>query len=812
MLVTDILPQKVLGLNRQNYKQLKLALSLGLRRQIFLAVCDDLRLRNRLAARLEIELADFPETSDRDGLSKEFAAQSYPRLVTLELNIREPSPIAQIGEWLAEHPPPVPGIKLPVFQILGVEKLTRSAAAVQWFFLNELREIELRLVETGVPRIGECSLLLWIPRPWCHTIATESPEFWGCRTGVFEFEGEPTPASEERDTHYAIAVDDSVGDRVRSPRDPSQKTPVMPVSRLFEEKENVETTQPRRQEQTNPREKVVETGLVPSGVGEEKNHPPPTLLPLNAEEKPPSDPTSVTAKPSEGKAAHNRLKVDNPAIASAPIPVAKQIPTQPQKISAGLPQTAPPRLVELVFATVRAPENVNTPTLASFDSVPIQLLQQIEQLHRQQAPQTDVASAYLTLGNFYRDLLNRNAGTQKGASAASGNASSASSPQHLKIAILSYEQVLQFLDRDASGWTDLANDLGNFYWMLSRYGSSVEEKLSNLEQAIQAYQKGLVNVNSGVSQARVWGMIHNNLGAVYSDLARYKDRVENLQHSIESYKEALRYRKVELEAEPNGNARAYAATQNNLGTGYWNLAQHSDPANNLKRAIAAYTEALGYYAPEQQPLDYAMIQNNIGTAYWNLAQYENPRDYLRLAIGAYQIALQYRTPSVIPAACAATQNNLGTAYWHLANQSKGEPAVRAEFLQQAIAAYESALKTADLLRQNERETQSQSSTPTPLAFDIFAAHNNLGLAYSQLVTETAALRDPIARSNHLEASLHHHLQALQGWQNQTEFYNTALSYVVQTIRAFYKELGIQGQNFALSKIPGQLLPHIISRL
>jgi hypothetical protein len=39
-----------------------------------------------------------------------------------------------------------------------------------------------------------------------------------------------------------------------------------------------------------------------------------------------------------------------------------------------------------------------------------------------------------------------------------------------------------------------------------------------------------------------------------------------------------------------------------------------------------------------------------------------------------------------------------------------------------------------------------------------------------------------------------------------------LSYIVKTIRAFYSECGLQGQNLALSKVPGDLLPEILRRL
>jgi hypothetical protein len=36
--------------------------------------------------------------------------------------------------------------------------------------------------------------------------------------------------------------------------------------------------------------------------------------------------------------------------------------------------------------------------------------------------------------------------------------------------------------------------------------------------------------------------------------------------------------------------------------------------------------------------------------------------------------------------------------------------------------------------------------------------------------------------------------------------------MIKTIRTFYQEQGISGQNLALSKVPGQLLPEILPRL
>ncbi|HHP7243776.1 MAG TPA: hypothetical protein ACFE0H_03735, partial [Elainellaceae cyanobacterium] len=290
-------------------------------------------------------------------------------------------------------------------------------------------------------------------------------------------------------------------------------------------------------------------------------------------------------------------------------------------------------------------------------------LNQIENLHRQQAPAMVLAHAYRSLGNLYRDRIEQ------------GDASN----QTLMGAMNAYEQVLRWLDEGSPMWAEVLNDMGNLCWLLSRSALSPEQGLPYLQQGIQFYQVALTKI-SPQTHPQTYTMIQNNVGAAYGDLARYQEPAENLQRSIQAYQEALRYRKAD------DDPMRYASTQNNLGTTYWNLAQHNHPKEHLKQAITAYAEALRYYRPEQEPLNYAMIQNNLGTAYWNLAQYEQPEDWLALALGAYRMALKYRTLDTVPSAFAATQNNLGTAYWHLASHTGDNPTTKRDYLERAIAA------------------------------------------------------------------------------------------------------------------------------
>ncbi len=387
----------------------------------------------------------------------------------------------------------------------------------------------------------------------------------------------------------------------------------------------------------------------------------------------------------------------------------------------------------------------------------------------------------MELGHYYRHAIEQ------------GDASE----ENLLIAIQAYEQALQFLEENSPQLSDIFNDLGNLYWMLSRYPNSAEHKLSFLEQAIQAYQLALTKL--AIEEApQTYAMIQNNLGAAYGDLARHKDPAESLELSIRAYEEALRYRQADIDPVK------YASTQNNLGTAYWHLAQHQSPVQNLRAAITAYVEALSYYSTQSEPLNWAMIQNNLGTAYWNLAQYEQPETWLQLATLAYQDALTYRKPDTAPAACAATQNNLGTAYWHLADRFQDAPERREQYFQQCVAAYESAIALSEEL--------AHKTPPIPVNYDVFAARNNLGLAHFQLATEPQFSITQASKSAHLEAALNQHIQACTGVPVGSDAYQIALSYVIKTIRAFYSEGGITGQNFALSKVPGQLLPEILPRL
>jgi hypothetical protein len=492
-------------------------------------------------------------------------------------------------------------------------------------------------------------------------------------------------------------------------------------------------------------------------------------------------------------------------------------------------------------------ESEQTPSGENF--LPLQTLQYIELLQEHQCCSEALALAYQGLGNFYRDRI----------------LPSDSDGPNLIVAIRAFEQVIFYLNLDRNSqenqqhtpecdrliaelkqnltqyplqsnslapMADLLNDLGTLYWMRSRASRSHPEgnptvgdptfaTVYSLERSIALYREGLNKIDVAATP-QIRALLNKNLGIASADLARYQNKTENLQQAVVAYQQAL------LDLDRTAEPQQYAAAQNNLATVYWNLAQDGQPLAkpseriaHLKSAIAAYTQALSCYSPEREPLNYAKAHNNIGTACWNLAQHEPSEILLVRAIASYREALKYRTRELVPAYAAATQNNLATAYWHLANQQQ-HSATRLASLQQAILAYETSLDIAGELDR------------TQLTFDILATRNNLGLAHYQLATDPDFASDKAAQTRHLEAALHHQLQVCATWgkylqdkgltygdklklqdssnSQAADSRQTALSYIVKTIRAFYSECGLQGQNLALSKVPGDLLPEILRRL
>jgi len=747
---------KTLNNNQETYQQLKQALSLGLRRQIFMAVCENINLRDRYVSSLEREI--YPS------LHYDSTQANYPRVfVSINLNLTSPNFWVQIFQWFKQNQYNIIPDQRIYFQIIGIEKLTKESPEIQRQFVKTLTYIQKYIQDL------DFNLLLWVSHPWLHYIQKSVPEFWRWHTGIFEFEGEPTPLTSGVSKPESSANFNANYFVFNHNNNYNHSDAILTKNEEIIPQENLEIAVYDDEDIFLTDEDLFDL------VNYDESGNLMTASQLNEIEK-----------DQEIKEVENTN--GNQDLSQELIPQEKledekdQLLEKEFNFQVNLTETKKTEEI-IIKETDDNLINNNIQDQWKNQSLSLSNVQDLEALENLNYPPEIIATACFQLAYQYRDRI------------ASGEVTK----ENLKIAIQAYQQGLKHLPETDTNLPDLLNDLGNLYWMLSRQTQNAEEITSLLKIAIQSYQLALFKINHlELNLTQNYGMIQNNLGAVYSDLARFSDAEINLQLSILAYQEALKYRSKE------DDKIKYGSTQNNLGTAYWHLSQLTKSIPNLKSAIFAYQEALSQYNPEIESLNWAMIQNNIGTAYWNLSQYEEPQKWLNCALNCYHQALKYRTPEIAPVAYAATQNNLGTAYWHLGEQNSQDIQLWYSYLQQAITAYEIAIYFVDLL--------SKNNPPIPINFEFLVTLNNLGLINYQIATNVYLNLSLTEKSRYLDLALITYVKVLEGEKVNSDNYQTAFNGVIKTIKAKFEQEGIAGQTSALSKIPGKLLPDILPRL
>ncbi|MBE9067143.1 tetratricopeptide repeat protein [Leptolyngbya cf. ectocarpi LEGE 11479] len=421
------------------------------------------------------------------------------------------------------------------------------------------------------------------------------------------------------------------------------------------------------------------------------------------------------------------------------------------------------------------------PTAPSAQSVDVTTLdnplEAIAQLEHQGASPEKITQAYRTLGHHYRDRIEAGDLT----------------PNLLATAIETFELYLKWLPAEDDQRAAGLNDLGTLHWLQAQHQSDRATLIAGMNQSANIYKTALAGANVDPETS---SRLHGNLGAVYSSLANYDDSVNHLKAAVTAYRHALPF--CSSDTSPD----EYGTLQNSLGSVYWKLAYYEQPKPHLHRAIAAYNEALRCHHPETSPLDYAAVQNNLGIAYWSLSRHERPIFLLKHAIAAYSDALNYRTPSTDAAACASTYNNLGTAFWELANHPDAPADPEGHYKQNAVIAYEAAIKASEL---------------APSSLDLTSIHHCLGSIYdkmaraadSQTEHQTERQTDIVGK---LARALEHYVAALKATSKTATTYEPIFKALVRNVSAHYEFLGLEGQKQALNKIPAQILPEVMLKL
>lgn len=812
--VISLNSQTFLGHNQETYQDLRLALQLNLRRQLLIAVCDDVGLQLQCAQRLEADLSPYPAK----GNSAPSVRAGQSPVVTLRLDGSRPDLVREVLLWLKQQRRLQGSTQtIPAFQILGIETLTRQSPTIQNRFLASLVRVDALLTQL------DCRLIVWLPRPWLGKIRQSVPGFWRSRSGLFEFAGEPTsplpelaagvpfspqqPAPEQFSPSAAsrpsagskpdadsahlwtVLREDLSGFEQRLPPSPPAVAPTPPAQPVPE-------PQPVSPEPAPP--------AVPASTA--------AALPLPA--SPPSGPglsslgvslgdfTVVTDQPrvtvvmppwgdlsltdlaqdlAQPEVAPGELadllqgppvSSSDPARSSQPDPL--PIPVPAQAVSRSRPSEPP------VIEQTAPGQVIRLPAELADDLEIVTLWEDLQTLAVQQAGPLTLARAFLALGQLSRDRVEADS----------------QSMAMLDFAMAVYTPAIAGLPEGTTDWCDALNDLASLYWLRSQLETDSAVLVGWLNGSVEAYQQALGGGQHSAS-ADTLSRIYSNLGTVYGLLATFTDPVPCLTDALGAYHQALRLN------PPDRSPLDYANLQNSLGAIHWRLSQLDRPQPHLHGAITAYTEALRQRSPQTEPQEYAMIQNNLGIAYWSLAQHERPIFLLEQAIAAYQGALAYRTLATSAAGCAATHNNLGTAYWDLAQHQTKQPDRRLVSLEKAVAAYSAALDAA--------ETALGQMPQPALGFDIWATFHSAGVVHDQIAQGLPA--DQLGRrQHHLREALQHYLLAYQGWRDDPPQLEVLAAALVYTVQLNFEILGIAAQQEVLSQVPGELLPKILRQL
>lgn len=596
--------QTFLGHNRAVYQELRAALQLPLRRQLLIAVCDHSGLQDQLAQQLEADLKPWPgqEKSRLSVRADQLRADQSP-LVTLRLEGNRPDLVREVLLWLKqERRLSGHAGMIPAFQIVGVDALTGQSPAVQNRFLASLIRVDALLTQL------DCRLVVWVPRPWLGKIRQMVPGFWRSRNGLYEFEGEPTPAASAQsqgDSAIALAMNLRRLTGNADPRWPFEDGTASGMA-------------------LGDWETDLLWGACP--VVEGSPHEP------SRNESPGSESSGNESSSNQELGDRTELLPKPPGSASLP--------------PAALP--LPPALTN--HAPIR------------------QLGDYIQRLHEQQAGPLTLGRAHLALGQLCREQIVPGAaglpilafavevyqraiqgllaGESDWCDALNDLASlywmrAQREPQPEAVAHWlqrSVEAYHQAIEGQTSATPEtlgrLYSNLGSVHELLA----DLADPKFHLEQAVEAHTQALHHTPAAIAPLD-YANSQNSLGAIHWRLSQLDQPRHHLHRAIVAYQEALRYR------VPQAEPQDYAMLQNNLGIAYWGLARHeTHPIAWLEQAIDAYQTALVYRTLSTSPAGCAATQNNLGTAYWDLAQQQTHQPAerllsLRQAVEAYEAAL-----------------------------------------------------------------------------------------------------------------------------------------------------------------------------
>ncbi|MEL6813196.1 MAG: tetratricopeptide repeat protein [Cyanobacteria bacterium J06598_3] len=748
--------RKILGFNQQSYQALKSSMALNLRRQLLIAVCDNVEMQNQLATQLERDLAKGGPTSldaaqlaslgERLPIAQDFSGQ-LPRAISpvvgLERLIFDPEDgnlPKQVANWVRQTL--LEEGELPMVQVLGIEKMTRQPAITQNHFLRSLEKVEALL-----PRLNT-SLLVWLPWPWLRTIQQSATTFWNWRTGLFEFVSDPTPAAlnlESSPLNFA-AVESGTPLELQTPN-PQAHTEdsddhylgALGQADLQRSVTSAAADWPSEFDEASQQA----SGLYGEGTAKAQR--------LEDESSPAVDPetlmSSVAADLTEVDLAVADVSelADNaqrPTILSEQVHDganyeivydAADLDPQVEAVDAHQPE------IDIATGQLSLSEELTEQNLAAMTLTPADELspeRADETTHfaspGEQAVKTTAATQRrvkrrkrISLGSMggLRTVVS------KGVNAAN---SQPSSDEPANLAMRSAQQAEGSLQEELQ--ENLQEELSETFNQTHHQRSALQDAALQdavLQDATEPLTDDLSDEQKrAAEQKEAQRRLDRQKAAddYFTVGMVYRTRIENGERGLDLIEPAIAAYEGGLRCL-TGPHPDWGSGLNDLGTLYWLKAQQIDDQQQavdcMTHSIQLYQEALDKLSDPNQPADsqaddiVGQLYSNMGAVYTMLATYEEPVSYLTQAAVTYQKALPLYSIDTEPMEYATLQNSLGSVFWKLAHYD--EPT---DYLHRAIVAYNAALT---------------GYVPEYQPLDYAAVQNNLGITYWSLAKHEQAM-------------------------------------------------------------------------
>lgn len=762
--------RQLLGVNQQAYQALKSSISLNLRRQLLIAVCDDVRMQSLLATQLEKDLA-----------------QSPPRGLNLErlmFDAEEGNLPQQVAQWVRQSM--ISKGTLPAVQMLGIEQMIHQPAIAQNYFLRSLEKIEALL-----PRL-DTSLLVWLPWPWLRTIQQSSPTFWNWRNGVFEFVSDPTPTEGEGEQPF-VSPNESTPSKGSLYQNGSASQHKAASGKFLPPTADQHLVGGLYGESASDGSGNIASSHTASNGSVERS----LKLPEEVSEKIPEDfaydfelealleePARTNSDLSDVDEAEVEAEVDEASFTTQALETAQEIYISEvplELIDDGIDDDA--LLVELLDddfysdgsedreLEVREPEdgepedrkseedaleagffsgdilqNISSP--GGLRSVVIQGVN-VAQSAPQLDLQSDFRSAEPTNAEGSTEELDVNelpvdesefaslgwddfADSSNGAESAAGLPDDASDTLMRELVELVRNEPVQggpVRSQPVEVEPAQAIPVENERNQLHSVDFDLPEPELEPEQLIEPAatvpqsesQRSLPSDFASEAQLEVDEDNIQPAAGYFAIGLSYRNRIEAGERDLDVIEPAIAAYEsgLSLLTEPHPD---WITGLNDLGTLYWLKAQQQadqQAVDSMNHSIDLYQEALdksqaalGNYAIEAQPDIIGQLYSNMGAVYTVLATFEDPLEHLKKAAETYNRAMPLASLEHNPEEYATLQNSLGSVFWKLSHYDSA-----AAYLHHAIAAYSEALL---------------GYRPDQKPLDYAAVQNNLGITYWSL--------------------------------------------------------------------------------